>query len=282
VATAEDFGLQSEAPSHPELLDWLACDFMEHGWSMKHLQQLIVGSATYRQASIARPELYQRDPYNRLLARGPRFRVEGEVVRDIQLAASGLIDLQVGGRSVMPPAPAFLFLPPASYAPFPWAEETGPDRYRRGVYILRRRSTPYPTLSIFDTPEGNVSLCRRNRSNTPLQALTTLNEITAVEAARALARRTLAEGGSSDGTRIDYAFRRCLSRGPTAGESAVMTKLLAKQAGRCTAGEIDPWLVATGEAKPGDLPAGATATQLAAYTIFSRVLLNLDETITKE
>ena len=174
---------------------------MENGWKVKDLHRLIVESATYRQSSKATPELLAKDPYNRLLARGARLRVEGEVVRDIQLAVSGLLNPAIGGPSTMPPAPAFLFQPPASYAPFPWIEAKGPDRYRRGVYTLRRRSTPYPLLSTFDVPEGNTSCVRRVRSNTPLQALVTLNETIAVEASRALARKALAEGGATDADR---------------------------------------------------------------------------------
>ncbi len=282
VATPEDFGLQGEAPSHPELLDWLACEFMEHGWSIKHLQRLIVSSATYQQSSRIEPDLYERDPYNRLLARGPRFRVEGEVVRDIQLAASGLLNPAVGGRSVMPPAPAFLFQPPVSYAPFPWVEEKGSERYRRAVYSYRRRSTPYPLLSTFDTPEGNVSCPRRNRSNTPLQALMTLNETVAIEAAQALARRALEDGGGTDADRTDFLFRRCLSRLPNSAERAEIVQLLDAQITRFASGERDPWLVATNASKPTPLPPGATPAQLAAYTLAARVLLNLDETITKE
>src|SRR5206468_3738594 len=181
VSTAEDFGSQSEAPSHPELLDWLACEFMEPAfstadsqhdvpWSLKHLHRLIVTSSTYRQSSRVTPKLYERDPYNRLLARGPRFRVEGEIVRDVALAASGLLNPAIGGRSTMPPAPAFLFQPPASYAPFPWVDETGPEKYRRGLYTFRRRSTPYPVLQTFDVPNADMSCVRRQRSNSPLQA----------------------------------------------------------------------------------------------------------------
>ena len=201
VSTAEDFGTQCEAPSHPELLDWLACEFMERGWSVKAMQRLIVNSATYRQSSVVTPELYQRDQYNRLLARGPRFRVDAEIVRDIALSTSGLLNPEIGGRSVMPPAPDFLFKPPASYAPFPWIEETGPERYRRALYTLRRRSTPYPLLQAFDAPNGDTSCVRRSRSNTPLQALLTLNETLSMEAARAFARHILEEGGPADSDR---------------------------------------------------------------------------------
>ncbi len=281
VSTSEDLGTQSEAPSHPELLDWLACEFMEHGWSIKHLHRLIVSSATYRQNSKVDPQLYHRDQFNRLLARGSRFRVEGEIVRDIQLATSGLLNPQMGGMAVMPPAPLFIFQPPASYAPFPWVEATGADRYRRAVYTWRRRSTPFPMLQTFDTPEGNTSCTRRGRSNTPLQALMLLNETVSMEAARALAKRILEEGGVTDEGRLTFAFRCCLSRRPTAAERSELLALIQKQRARIAAAEIDPWEMATGkkDTENADTPPPA---ELAAYTVVSRVLLNLDETITKE
>ena len=176
AATSEDLGLQCEPPSHPELLDWLAVEFMENGWSLKHLHRLIVTSAVYRQSSRPTPELLARDPYNRLLARGPRSRVDAELVRDIALAASGVLDPKIGGPSVCPPAPAFLFQPPTSYGPKVWNEAAGPERYRRALYTFRYRSVPYPMLQAFDAPNGDFACVRRTRSNTPLQALTTLNE----------------------------------------------------------------------------------------------------------
>jgi mono/diheme cytochrome c family protein len=284
VATSEDLGTQSESPTHPELLDWLAVEFMDKGWSVKELHRWIVGSATYRQSSRATPEQLAKDPYNRLLARGARLRVEGEIVRDIQLAASGLLNPALGGPSVMPPAPAFLFQPPASYAPFPWVDATGPDRYRRAVYTWRRRSTPYPMLSTFDVPEANNACVRRVRSNTPLQALTTLNETIAIEAARALARLALAEGGADDASRVTYAFRRCVGRKPTDRELAILLRLLDDQGKRIADGWVSPWELVTGskEKFPAALPPNATPTRWAAFTLVARVLLNLDETITKE
>jgi len=283
VSTSEDFGTQSEAPSHPELLDWLACELKEHGWSVKHIHRLIVDSATYRQSSNVRPELLERDPYNRLLARGSRFRVEGEIVRDIALAASGLLNPKIGGRSVMPPAPAYLFQPPASYAPFPWKDEEGLEKYRRGIYTFRRRSAPYPVLQTFDVPNADISCVRRLRSNSPLQALVSLNESIFVECAQNLARKTLEEGGKTDAERVIYAFRRALSRPPAEDEKQELLSLLEKQKQRIADGWVNPVEVATGESKlPSKLPAGITPTQLAAYTVVSRVLLNLDETITKE
>jgi hypothetical protein len=283
VNTPEDFGMQSQAPSHPELLDWLACEFMDKGWSVKALHRLIVNSATYKQSSRVTKELYERDPYNRLLARGPRFRVEGEIVRDIALATSGLLNPQVGGRAVMPPAPSFLFLPPASYAPFPWKDEVDANKYRRALYTFRRRTTPYPALQTFDVPNGDGACVRRQRSNSPLQALVSLNEPIFLECAQSLARQTLAHGGTTDEQRIAYAFRRAVSRTPDADETKELLALLNKQKQRIADGWVNPNEVALGTTAPTrDLPKGVTPTQLAAYTIMSRALLNLDEAITKE
>jgi mono/diheme cytochrome c family protein len=282
VSMSEDLGTQSEMPSHAELLDWLACEFMDQGWSLKAMHRLIVGSATYRQSSRGTSGLYARDPYNRLLARGPRFRVEAEIVRDIALASSGLLNPKLGGPSVYAPAPGFLFLPPASYAPFPWKEETGPDRYRRAFYTFRRRSTPYPMLATFDAPNGDSSCVRRLRSNTPLQALTTLNETLFVECARALARRALEDGGRTDAERVTYAFRRVLGRAPTDEERTVLLDLLAAQVRRIAEARVNPRELATGSDQCPDLRSGASPVELGAYTVLSRVLLNLDETITKE
>jgi hypothetical protein len=281
VATPEDFGLQGEKPSHPELLDWLAVEFMESGWSIKHLHRLIVHSAAYRQSSRVTPELLAKDPHNRLLARGPRLRVDAEIVRDIALSASGLLNPKLGGPSIFTPAPPFLFVPPASYGPFNWVQAEGEGRYRRALYTFRRRSTPYPMLQTFDAPNGDFSCPRRNRSNTPLQALTTLNEPIFMSCARALAARALKEGGTSDAERLTYAFRRCVSRAPDNVELAALVALLAKERRRIAGGTLNASLVATGN-KDGPLPAGVRADELAVYTIVSRVLLNLDETITKE
>jgi hypothetical protein len=283
VATSEDLGTQCEPPSHPELLDWLAVEFMEQSWNLKHLHRLIATSASYRQSSKSTPQLLARDPYNRLLARGPRFRVDAEIVRDIALAASGLLDAKVGGPSVCPPAPAFLFQPPASYGPKVWPEATGRGRYRRALYTFRYRSVPYPALQAFDAPNGDFACVRRTRSNTPLQALATLNEPIYLECARALALRALREGGSTDADRLAYAFRRCLARPPAERESNTLCELLHQQAGRFERAGADEWgLAADDPAKPPPLPAGTSATQLAAWTAVARVLLNLDETITKE
>jgi len=274
VSTSENLGVQSETPSHPALFDWLAVEFMENGWSRKHLHRLIVTSKTYRQVSRVTPGLLERDPDNRLLARGPRVRVEAEIVRDIALAASGLLNPTLGGPPVYPPAPEYLFVPPVSYGPKRWYTESGEEGYRRSLYTFRYRSLPYPVLDAFDAPNGDAACVRRTRSNTPLQALATLNEPAYMEAARALARRTLAEGGTGDEDRLSYAFRRCLTRMPVPAERDELLSMLNRQRERIAANDLDAQQLAG--AGPTD------AAELAAWTTVSRVLLNLDETITKE
>ena len=224
--------------------------------------------------------MYARDPYNRLLARGSRLRVDAEIVRDIALAASGLLNPKVGGPSVFPPAPEFLFQPPTSYGPKNWFEAKGADRYRRGLYTFRFRSVPYPMLQAFDAPNGDMSCVRRGRSNTPLQALTTLNEPLFLESARALALKTVREGGSADRDRLRFAFRRVVSRLPSDKEADMLLTLLAKQVSKNAANAWE--LAADDPTHPPALPAGVTPGQLAAWTTVSRVLLNLDEAITKE
>ncbi|HKA07929.1 MAG TPA: DUF1553 domain-containing protein, partial [Gemmataceae bacterium] len=281
VNTPEDFGLRSEMPSHPELLDWMACEFMNRGWSIKALHRLIVNSSTYRQSSKVSPDLLARDQFNRLLARAPRLRVEGEIVRDIALSASGLLNAKLGGPSLFSPAPEFLFVPPASYGPFNWIEVKGDDRYRRALYTFRRRSTPYPVFTNFDVPNGDSSCVKRVRSNTPLQALTLLNESVFMDCARALAVRALKEGGKTDAERIAFAFRCCTSRPPDADESSELVKLLTAERDRIKTGEVNATELAAGDSK-GKLPDGVPAPEAAAYTVIARVLLNLDETITKE
>jgi hypothetical protein len=287
VATSEDLGTQGEPPTHPELLDWLAVELMENHWSLKHIHSLIVNSATYRQSSAVTADLLSRDPDNRLLARGPRNRVDAEVVRDIALAASGLLNPKIGGPSVHPPAPEFLFQPPASYGPKTWIVDTGPDRYRRGLYTFRFRSVPYPALQNFDAPNGDFACARRVRSNTPLQALTTLNEPVFLESARALATKIAAEGGTTDSDRIAYAIRRCLSREPKSDETGVLHDFVSKQKERFNRDGAYPWMLLVDDDKAKvslstQLPAGTTPADLAAWTALARVVLNLDETITKE
>jgi hypothetical protein len=283
VETSEDLGTQSPPPSHPELLDWLAVEFMDHGWSLKALHRLIVTSATYRQSSRIRPDVQARDPNNRLLARASRFRVEGEIVRDVTLSASGLLNPEIGGRSVFPPLPGFLMQPPASYGPKIWPEDRGPQRYRRGMYTFRYRSVPYPALQAFDVPNGDFACVRRVRSNTPLQALMTLNEPLFLDCARALALRAVQKDVKTDGERVEYVFRRCVARKPSAGETTELLKLLEEESEHFRRPDAKPWdLAAADPAAPPPLPAGTTPARLAAWTVVARVLLNLDETITRE
>jgi hypothetical protein len=209
--------------------------------------------------------------------------VDGEIVRDIALSTSGLLNPKVGGPSVFAPAPQFLFDKPVSYGPFTWLEATGEDRYRRGLYTFRRRSTPYPALTVFDSPIGEASCVKRSRTNTPLQALTGLNETLFVECARGLGKRTLLEGGKTDAERLTFAFRVCTARKPTADELVVLSSLLEKHGKRFASGEANAAEVATGEKQPKTkLPAGVDLNDWAAYTLVARVLLNLDETITRE
>ena len=282
VETAEDFGVRASPPSHAELLDWLAVDFMDHDWSLKHLLRMIVTSATYRQNSRFTDELLERDPKNRLLARGPRFRVDAEVARDGVLAASGLLNLKRGGPSFFPPVPDSLFatsfIPAADF----WHTASAPERYRRSLYIFRRRSMPDPVLASLDAPNGDFSCPRRTRSNTPLAALSTLNEPVFVDAARALALRVLREAKATDHDRVDYAFKLCINRSPTAAERDEIMSLYQSQRKRLTEGWISSRAVATGkhETLP-DLPKGVSPTDAAAWTLVARVLLNLDETLTK-
>jgi mono/diheme cytochrome c family protein len=283
VGTSEDFGMQGETPSHRELLDWLAVEFMDRGWRLKDLHRQIVTTATYRQSSRVPGDALARDPQNRLLARGARFRLEAEVVRDIALASSGLLNPKLGGPSVYPPAPGFLFLPPASYGPKVWKEEQGPDRYRRALYTFRFRSVPYPALQTFDAPNGDSACIRRARSNTPLQALVTLNEPVYLECARALARDTLDHASADDRQRLVYAFRKCVARSPDEQETNTLLKLLSTEQKRFSTESARPWELAADDPEhPPTLSAGRTPAELAAWTAVSRVLLNLDETITRE
>ena len=280
LETSEDFGLQSAHPSHPQLLDWLAVEFMESGWDIKHIHRLIVESATYRQASPASDSLREMDPNNRLLARGARIRVPAETVRDIQLASSGLLNPEMGGRSVFPPAPGYLFQKPVSYGPKTWDIETDEQRYRRALYTFRFRSVPYPMLVTFDAPAGSVSCVRRTSSTTPLQALVTLNEEISVESALGLAHLILTDEGSLE-EKISRAFRRCTSRAPDAEEVATLTGLyesILKDQSADPSGAkqlLEAYEPVTLDLSVHPLP------ELAAATTVARVLLNLDETITK-
>ncbi len=273
VTTPEDLGSQSEPPSHPELLDWLAVELMDNGWSLKHIHRLIVTSAVYQQSSHLNDELLAADPFNRWLARGARFRVNAESVRDIALSASGLLNDQIGGPSIYPDTPEFLFEPPASYGPKNWWTSTGNDAWRRGLYVHTYRSVPYPPLQVFDAPKGDAACVRRTRSNTPLQALVVLNEPQFVECAKAMASRVLKFDGSDD-DRLQYAHQLCTSRPATEKELAILNKLLSSQRERLESGELNASELVGDDS--GD------AKDLAAWMIVCRAILNLDETITRQ
>jgi len=275
VRTSEDFGTQGERPSHPELLDWLASEFMDRGWSIKAIDRLIVTSATYRQASKTRRELEAKDPDNVLLARQSRVRLAAELIRDAALSASGLLNPAVGGPSVKPPQP-----PGVSEITYgsglKWKESEGADRYRRGLYIHFQRTSPYPELVNFDAPDSRLACTRRRRSNTPLQALNLLNDLVFFEAAQGLAVRTLRDAPDDFRGRLSYAFELALSRKPNARELDDLAKYFDAQKALF---EKDG--KAAGLAAPY-APDGVTRTDLAAWVGVSRVLMNLDEFITRE
>lgn len=271
VRTVEDFGYQGELPTHPELLDWLAGEFPAQGWSLKKLHRLIVTSATYQQAAVVSPALREKDPENLLLARGPRVRLEAESVRDFALRASGLLSPKLGGPSVFPPQ-----LPnitkEGTYGPLEWKVSEGEDRYRRGVYTFAKRTAPYATFTTFDAPSGEACTARREVSNTPLQALTLLNDAVFVEVAQALGRRAAGLAGS-DADRATLLVRLCLTRHPEPGELERLVAFFQTQRQR----------LATGELKAAELAGANTpnAVDAAAWTAVARVLINLDEAITK-
>lgn len=279
--TPEDFGVRAPEPAQPELFDWLAVDFMERGWSQKQLIRSIVSSAAYRQSSRVTPELQERDPRNRLLARGPRFRAEAEVIRDIALRTSGLLMEKVGGPSFFPPMPPSVMTSSFIEVDF-WNTASAPERYRRSLYVFRRRSMPDPVLASFDAPNGDTACAGRVRSNTPLAALASLNEPVFVEASRALALRVLREGGSSDADRAAYAFRLCTGRFASPDDVEDITALLKSRRARLADGWLSARELATGDpARLPELPPNTTPNDAAAWTIAARVLLNLDETLSK-
>ncbi len=293
VLTSEDFGTQGEAPSHPELLDWLAVAFREGSmkdergtmkeggaprWSMKGLHRLIATSATYRQSSALHRSALSAptsdvDPYNRLLARGPRFRLEAELVRDLGLTASGLLSRTIGGPSVFPLQPEGIWKSP--YSNEKWTISSGADRYRRNLYTFLRRTSPFPAMMTFDATSRENCTVRRVRTNTPLQALTMLNDEAAMDNARGLATRMLKEGGASLPLRLTYGFRACLTRQPEAAELERLVTLYKQQVAHFTAQpQAAMKLIKSG--KP------ANKAEFAALTMVANVLLNLDETVTKE
>jgi hypothetical protein len=275
VETENDFGTQGIPPSHPELLDWLANEFIAQKWSLKAMHRLIATSATYRQSSRVRPELATIDPNNKLLARQARLRLDAEIVRDVGLSASGLLNPKIGGPSVFPPQPDGVMT--LGQSKREWMPSTGEDRYRRGMYTFFWRATPHPALMVFDSADGFSACTRRPRSNTPLQALTLLNDQAFIEFAQALAARLLKEGSKPDSERVEQAFRFSLGRKPTQEERQRVLTLLNKES---VALEKSPEEAAAMVRPKPD--SKTDVVQLAAWTTVSRVLLNLDETITRE
>ncbi len=275
VTTSEDFGARGEKPSHPELLDWLAVEFMDGGWDMNAMHKLIVTSATYRQASKTRPELETRDPNNRLLARQSRLRLSAEMIRDATLAASGLLDRRIGGRSIRPALPGGVA--DLGFGDFiQWPESSGADKYRRGLYIFRQRTMLYPQLITFDAPNTLVADCRRERSTTPLQALTLLNDPVFFEAAQGLAARILREEQGSVADRIDYAFRVSLGRAPRAEELERMLAYYREQEQMLREHPKNQKMLI-----PGGGIKGIDPMEAATWVGVSSVLLNLEEFITR-
>jgi hypothetical protein len=278
VETEEDFGTQGELPSHPELLDWLATEYARVDWSTKSLLREIVTSATYRQSSRVTPDLLAKDPRNRLFTRGPRFRLDAEAVRDQALALSGLLSRKMYGPSVFPPQPPGLWQA-AFNGQRTWATSTGEDSHRRGLYTFWRRTVPYPSMATFDAPSREICSVRRVRTNTPLQAFVTLNDPVYVEAARALARRVLREGGSSVRERAEFALRLCLCRPAAPEQVATITKLFETERDHYTKDGRAALELATDGSE--SLPKRVEAAELAAWTVVANVLLNMDAVLTK-
>ena len=277
VETDNDFGTQGSAPSHPELLDWLACELMDCNWSQKAIHRLIVSSATYRQSSRLRPEGQTIDPDNRLLWRQARLRLDAELIRDAALTASGLLTPVLGGPSVFPPQPEGVMT--LGQMKRPWQADSGPNRYRRGLYTFFWRATPHPFLTTFDAPFGIQTCTRRFRSNTPLQALTMLNDPALVEFAEGLAERILSErpDPASDRDRLRHGIMLCLGRPAADSELDKLENLLAQE----RVDGLGPEPLGAGPAAnrpPGD----GVLSPLAPWVTVARVLLNLDEFVTRE
>ncbi|MBL8818827.1 MAG: PSD1 domain-containing protein [Planctomyces sp.] len=281
VKTSDDFGAQGHLPSHPELLDWLAVTWRESGWDMKGLIRQMLLTSAFRRSSVVTPEMLRRDPENRLYARGPRFRLDAEQLRDNALYVSGLINLEMGGRGVMPYQPPNIWEPVGyedSNTRF-YLEDSGPNLYRRSIYCFIKRTAPPPFLTNFDGTNREQSCHRRERSNTPLQALQLMNDVQHFEAARALAERTLSEGGSSDAERIEYLYRTIVSRRPTDKELTLVQDALATQRSLfLTEPDAAMKVIQAGDSSPRGI---ATAEETAAWTLIANLILNLDETVTR-
>ena len=282
VKTSGDFGLQGEVPSHPDLLDWLAMDFIEAGWDVKHLLKQIVLSATYRQDSGVSLALHSRDPENRLLARGPRFRLPAETIRDQALAVAGLLSDRLGGPSVRPYQPKGLYdgvVVGADYTGTTWEQGEGEDLYRRSLYTFWKRTLPHPAMTVFDVPDREFCTVQRSTTNTPLQALTLMNDPTFVEAARRLAERVLRESEAEPAERIARVFELAAGRRPDPTEAKLLQASF-EQFRRSYADEAE---AARELVKVGASVADSSimVEELAAYTALANLILNLDEVITK-
>jgi hypothetical protein len=281
VKTSFDFGTQGEPPSHADLLDWLAVDFREGGWDVRALVRLMVTSEAFRQSSRVTPELMKRDPENRLYARGPRFRLDAEHVRDNALLVSGLIDLTMGGRGVKPYQPPNIWEPVAFTGSNTrsYQQDKGTALYRRSLYTFLKRTAPPPFMANFDAPSREFFCTRRERSNTPLQALQLMNDVQHVEAARALAERMMTQGGETPDERLAFGFRLVLARRPEAEEVALLRDQWKQHLGRFGRDSASAEaLIHVGESKPRP---GLAITDLAAFTLVANTLLNLDETVTR-
>jgi len=283
VKTTEDFGAQGELPSHPELLDWLAVEFVRLGWDVKHLQRKLLESAAYRQAAVISPELLARDPDNRLLARGPRFRLPAEMIRDSALAAAGLLVEDLGGPSVKPYQPAGLWEEISSdlTGSFTnYVQDEGAGLYRRGLYTYWKRTVSPPMMTVLDSPTRDICRVATTRTNTPLQALNMMNDVTYLEAARVLAERMIAEGGSQPESRIAFGFQATLAREPSAEELSVLVHgYQQRREFFATHAEEAAQLLSQGATKSSS---AFDPTELAALTTVAAVLFNLDEFVTRE
>jgi uncharacterized protein DUF1553/uncharacterized protein DUF1549/cytochrome c len=277
--TAEDLGTQGQRPSHPELLDWLATEFIRGGWSTKALQRTIVTSATYRQSSRATLALLERDPTNVLLARGPRFRLDAETIRDVALAASGLLSPRIGGPSVFPPSADDHGFVPNNKSTVVWKNSTGEDAHRRGLYTFWRRTAPYPAFATFDAPSREVTAVRRPRTNTPLQALSALNDPAFVDAARGLARRIVREVPPDPAARATYGFRLCVARSPEPAELQLLVAGFNRERDHFA---TDPRAARQLLEASDPRAAESDLAEMASWTVVANALLNLDETLTKE
>ncbi len=281
VETSEDFGTRAPTPEHLSVLDTLALEFMANGWSQKKLLKSILMSEAYQRSARGNPVLLDQDPKNRWLTRGPRFRCDAESIRDIALSAAGLLHHRVGGPSVIPPVPQNVLDYNYTYPSY-WQAAAPPERYRRALYMFRKRSMPDPVLNAFDAPNGDLSCARRMRSNTSLAALTGLNEIIFIEAAQGFALRVLRESPGDDVKRLERAYRLATSRFPSPQEQSAMLEFLASQRKRLADGWLNPREIVTGDpSKMANLPDGVTPQDAAAWTLAARVILNLDATMTK-